>query len=165
MSETLTGLLCQRRNAPVFLQGDVSFQGKFFNHRAAVHHRGAAARKVGYVEARERLAALAARLMRAHAFAGGCVAAHREAEAVLEVEPADLAVGDDAQPGAFLQREVLPDAFELDRREFLDRYPVFVQPAARVLPRLGPQEAADDIGADARRGYSCLTPAVLTAAL
>jgi hypothetical protein len=50
--------------------------------------------------------------MAARAFAGSCVAAHREAEAVLEIEPADLAVGDHLQTRAFLQRHVSAYALE-----------------------------------------------------
>jgi hypothetical protein len=139
----------ERRDAPVFLERHVTHELEPLHHRTAVHHRRSGGAEIRHVEARERLAAGAARLVALHALTGRLVPAHCQAEAVLEVEPAQLAVGDDLQPHAFLQLEVAADAGDFDRLELGSRHAAGFEARSRILPHLGPQEAADDIGADA----------------
>src|SRR4030095_8021823 len=109
--------------------------------------------EVGDVEARERRAAGYAALVLANALtdalAPGVVAGHRKAEAVLEIEPADLAVGHDVKADAFLERQMPLYAFELHGGEFMAGKRVALHPCARVFPRRRAQQAAHDVGADA----------------
>src|SRR6185503_18864680 len=114
-----------------------------------MHYGRAGAREVGHVEARERRAPGDALLVLPEALGSRVVARYRKAEAVLEIEPADLAVGHDIQADAFLQRHMLLHAFEFDPCEFMRGKLLAFQPGAGILPRSRPQQAADDIGANA----------------
>jgi hypothetical protein len=79
----------------------------------------------------------------------GFVARDREAEAVLEIEPADFAVGYDVEADAFLQCHVLPYTVELDPGEIGLRGRALLHPGARGLPPRRAKQAADHVGADA----------------
>src|SRR6267143_2097113 len=127
-------------------------------------HRGAGAGEIGNLPAAERRAARAAVLLRADALAAAAVvAAHRKPEAVLEIEPADLAVGDDIEARAFLQLEIFPDAIELQPGEGFAVHQPAVEAQPRLLPARRAQQAADDIGA--RQAAHCtLPPSSFTAA-
>ena len=137
----LDRLFCNRGHASVFIQWRI-------------------------VPARERRAAGDAPLVRAHGLGASVVAADGEAEAVLEVEAAHFAVGDDVEADALLQVEVTPHAFQLHARELLGRELAGFQCEAGLLPVGGAQQAADDVGADAIEAvhWSWRIPAAFTAA-
>src|SRR3954462_1621672 len=162
-------LLRQRRRAPVFLERRIAHELETLHHRPTMHDRCTRAGEVRYVPAGKRRAARGAVLVRARVLSGAhlscLIAAHRQAEAVLEVEPADLAVGEDVQSDRFLQPQVLAYAVELDARELLRLELAGLQPEPRLLPFRRAEQAADDVGADAiqSRGHSWRTPAAFTA--
>jgi len=157
-------LLRQRRRAPILLERHVALQLQPTHHRPPVHDRRAGCREVRNVPAREWRAAGTA-LLAADGFHAGVVAAYREAEAVLEVEPADLAVGHDVEPELLLQQELAFDAVELDAREVARGHLLRFKSEARFLPRRRTEQAADDVGANAVElaHQSCRTPAAFTA--
>ena len=103
--------------------------------------------------------------MRAYVLARSLIAAHREAEAVLEVEPTHLAVARDVEADRLLQGEMLAHAVELDLREFGGAELPGLELGPRLLPFRRPQQAADDVRTDTieRRHHSCRTPAAFTA--
>src|SRR5438128_6209116 len=109
----------ERRHPQILLERHIARELQALPDRPAMDHRGAGAGEIGNFPAAERRAARAAVLLRADALAAAVVAAHRKPEAVLEIEPADLAVGDDVQARAFLQIEIFLDAIELQPGEGL----------------------------------------------
>src|SRR6266513_2918416 len=115
--------------------------------------------RIGNFPAAERRAARAAALLRADALAAAAVvAAYRKPEAVLEIEPADLAVGDDIEARAFLQLEIFPDAIELQPGEGFAVHQPAVEAQARLLPARRAQQAADDVGARGGQAAHCTFP-------
>ncbi len=103
--------------------------------------------QVGHVEARQRAAAGDARLGGAQRRPGGGEAAHRGAEAVLEIETADLAVGDDLEPEILLEADRVAHRMILDAPELLLGHATFVERRARFAPGRGAQQAADHVSA------------------
>ena len=69
-------------------------------------------------------------------------------ETVLEVQPAHLAVADDVEAGALLQRHRILDRRVLDGAKVVRADLALVEPGARLLEAGRAQQAADDVGAD-----------------
>ena len=74
----------------------------------------------------------------------------------VEVPPgaAELAVGHRLEPGVLLHPDDVDDRLVLDRLELLGRERLVLEVGlARGLDRGGPEEAADDVGAERRGGH------------
>ena len=152
----------ERRHALVFFHRHVAREKYALEHRAAVRHRRALAVKVGNVPARHRLGALCALFVQLeYVLLGVVVTAHRQAEAVLKVEPADLAVGDHFHAGGLLHRHGLADAVHLNGVELLraDQAPVHAH--ARFFPGGRSQQAADVVGTNGVQGVQVNTSVVV----
>src|SRR5258706_9561282 len=129
-----------------------------------MHDRSAGCGEVRDLPARERGGA-GALLLCLDRLAAGVIAADREAEAVLEVEAAHLAVADDIETDLLLQFEVPLRARLRDAGKILGAHLSRLEGEARLFPVRRPQQAADHVGADAIEGHqSCLIPAAFTAA-
>ena len=114
-----------------------------------MHHRRAGPGDIGHIEARERRTRGGAALVLREALGAGVVAGDGEAEAILEIEAADLAIGHDVEADIFLQRQILAYAVELDPGEIGARHRALLHTGAGGLPRLRAKQAAHHVGADA----------------
>src|SRR5207302_7725904 len=143
----------------ILLERHVARELQALPDRPAMDHRGARTGEIRNLPAAERRAARAAVLLRADALApAAVVAAHRKPEAVLEIEPADLAVGDHIEARAFLQLEVFLDAIEFQSAEGFPVHQPAVEAQPRLLPARRAQQAADDVGAHACEAAHCTFP-------
>ena len=89
---------------------------------------------VRHIEAGQRLPAARPLLHRVRRLAAGGVAIHRQAETVLEVEPAYLTVRDDIQANRLLQAKMLLDALQLDGLQFLGAEGAGIEAGPRGFP-------------------------------
>src|SRR5207237_9991960 len=102
--------------------------------------------------------AAGALLLCVYSIGTGVIAAHREAEAVLEVEPAHFAVGDDVEADRLLQRDMALDAFELHTGKLGGAELARLERQARLFPFRRPQQAAHHVGADAIKASHFSSP-------
>src|SRR4051812_16957362 len=145
----LERLLRERSRTPELFERNVPLELQPARDRAPVHHRRACAGEIGHVEAGERRARGCAALVLGEPLGAGVVAGNREAEAVLKIEPSNLAVGHDIEADRFLQSQILADALELYPGEIGPGHRALLEVGARRLPCPRPKQAPHDVGADA----------------
>src|SRR5712692_2048889 len=144
----LERLLRMPAREAILIEQEVALEAQALEHRPAARHRGSVVVQVGQIEALERLAAGNALLGGAHVARARRKAAHRGAEAVLEIEAPDLAVGNHIKPQALLEAERRAHRLVLDAPERLCAQPAFIELRARLAPDGRAQQAADHIGAN-----------------
>ena len=142
----LGGNAGHRADVTVLVEGQVAREPQPFRRRQPVPDRHSGGHVPVDVPALQRLALTG--LVHQGLHAGG----HRTkpfdtgAEAVLEVEAAELPVGDHAEAGAFLERHRFPDALILHRAQVLGRHLAGVETLPDLLEPLRTQQAADHVG-------------------
>src|SRR5712692_2429814 len=144
----LERLLRMPAREAILIEQEVALEAQALEHRPAARHRGSVVVQVGQIEALERLAAGNALLGGAHIASARRKAAHRGAEAVLEVEATDLAVGHDIEPEILLEADRIAHRLILDAPERLCAQPAFIELRARLAPGGRAQQAAHHIGAN-----------------
>ena len=117
----LGGNAGHRADVAVFVEGKVAREPQPFRRRQPVPDRHARFDVAVHVPALQRLALTGLVHQGFHAGGHGTKPFDARAEAVLEVEPPELSVGDHAEAGAFLERHRFPDALVFHRPQLLRR--------------------------------------------
>ena len=135
----LDGLLRQRAGTLVFRKHDVVGELEPVHHRTTARHRSAALLQIRHVEALHRRRTGGALHVQPQGVGRGVVARNRQPETVLEIEPADLTIGDNIKADALLQFDQLAHALDFDLGEGLRGKLALVELLPRLLPALWPQ--------------------------
>jgi hypothetical protein len=78
----------------------------------------------------------------------GVEARDRKPKTVLEIQPADLAIGHYVEPNTFLQSDEFADARKLDCAKGIRSKRSIIETLACLSPALRPQQAAHHVGPD-----------------
>jgi hypothetical protein len=144
---TFTGFFATPFRETVLVEQDVALELQAPRRGPPARHGRPMLVEIRHVEARHRASAGDARLGGAHGRRRRGETGHRRAEAVLEIQPANLAVGHDLEAEAFLEADRVSHRLVLDASELLLRQAAFVERGAGFPPRRRTEQAAHHVGA------------------